>query len=109
MVNCIIMSQIALQKDCFATIKVQARVRAHVISMWSFLLLSSKLLIFLQPNLVWWYSIISQSVWWKDWTAVFKFKGIVMGENFIQCFLSVHIFSTTDAFAAKLGVQMYYY
>ena len=38
MVNCIIMSQIALQKDCFATIKVQARVRAHIISMWSFLL-----------------------------------------------------------------------
>ena len=32
-----------------------------------------------------------------------------MGENFIQCFLSVHIFSTTDAFAAKLGVQLYCY
>ena len=32
-----------------------------------------------------------------------------MVEKFIQCFLSVHIFSTTDIFTAKLGVQMYYY
>ena len=70
--------------------------------------ISSKLLIFLQLNLVWWYSIISRSVLWKEWIVVFKFKGIVIVENFIQC-LSVHIFSTTDVFAAELGVQMYYY
>ena len=36
--------------------------------------ISSELLTPQQPNLVWWYTIISQSVVWKNWVTVFKVK-----------------------------------
>ena len=36
--------------------------------------ISSELLTPQQPNLVWWYTIISQSVLWKNWVTVFKVK-----------------------------------
>ena len=34
--------------------------------------ISSELLIHWQPNLVWWYIFISQSVLWKNWITAFK-------------------------------------
>ena len=50
---------------------------------------SLEVLILLQPNLVWWYIIMSWSVLWK--VAVFKVKVTVMVHNFIEC-LSVLYF-----------------
>ena len=37
-------------------------------------IISSKLLVRLQPGLVWWYSIISQSVLQKNWITAFKVR-----------------------------------
>ena len=45
----------------------------------------------LQQNLVWWYIIISLSVLWKDWIAVFKLKVIANDYNVIE-YLSVLYF-----------------
>ena len=46
-------------------------------------IIPSELLILWQPNLVWWYIIISQSVLWKKWITAFKVKVIVKSQN--QC------------------------
>ena len=43
--------------------------------------ISSKLVIHLQPSLVWWYITKSHSVLWKKWIAVFKVKVIVKDQN----------------------------
>ena len=42
----------------------------------------SKLLVHLQPNLVWWYRIISQSVQWENGITAFKVK---VTAKFIEC------------------------
>ena len=47
----------------------------------------SELLILLLPNLVWWY-IISQSVLWRNWIAVFKVKVTAKLEN-VNEYLSI--------------------
>ena len=44
-------------------------------------IVSSELLIPWQPNMVWWYIIISQSVLWKKWMTAFKVKVRVNGQN----------------------------
>ena len=56
-------------------------------------IISSELLNFLHPNLVWWHIILSWSVLWKDWIAVFKVtvKVTVIVENFTK-YLSVCYF-----------------
>ena len=46
---------------------------------------SSKLLVSLQPNLVWWYSIISWSVLWKNGITAFKVKVIAKVKNVSEC------------------------
>ena len=63
---CIIMSQIAFQKDWFAVLKVKVTMKDHVIKVW-LSNISSELLIL---NLVWWHIIISWIVLWKDWNAL---------------------------------------
>ena len=47
---------------------------------------SSELLIFLPPNVVWWYIIISQRVLWGNWIAVFKVKVTAKLQNANECF-----------------------
>ena len=54
-------------------------------------IISSELLSFLHPNLVWWHIILSWSVLWKDLIAVFKVKVTVIVENFTKN-LSVRYF-----------------
>ena len=66
-----------------------------------------KLLILLQPNLIGGYIIISWSVFCKYWIAVVKDTVTVKAQNFIES-LSVLYFCTSDIFAVKLGVLMYY-
>ena len=51
----------------------------------------TELLIFLQPNLMGWYIIISWSVLGKKWIVVFKVKVKVKAQNFIS-FLSIAYF-----------------
>ena len=46
----------------------KGKAKAHIIKNMIFIV-SSELLILLQPNLVWWYIIISFHVVWKDWIA----------------------------------------
>ena len=50
------------KKKMFAIFKVKVTARAHMIKIWLFF---PELFISWQPNLVWWYIIISQSVLWK--------------------------------------------
>ena len=47
--------------------------------------ISSKLLILLLQSLVLWYIIISQSVLWRNWTAVFKVKVRATFQNVSEC------------------------
>ena len=54
----------------------------------------SELLIAWQPNLVWWYIIISQSVLWKKRIIAFKVKVTVKGQNVSVC--PDDIFQTTE-------------
>ena len=46
---------------------------------------SSELLIPFQPNLVWWYIILSQNVWWEYWIAVFKVKVTAKVQIVMEC------------------------
>ena len=46
---------------------------------------SSELLILLLQNLVWWYIIISLSVSWRNWIAVFKVKVTAKLQNVNDC------------------------
>ena len=66
--------------------------------------MSSELLILQQPNLVWWYMIISQNVLWKNWYIVFEVKVRVKGQN--VSFYPDDIFLTAEHFVTKLGVVM---
>ena len=72
-----------LRKDCFATIKVRDTIsyNKNIVST-----ISTEVLIFLQPNLVWWY-ITS----WKDWITVFRVSVTVMVQHITEC-LSVLYF-----------------
>lgn len=52
---------------------VTVTVRAHIIKIQLFLLYLINYFLS-QPNLVWWYTIISQSILWKDWIALFRLR-----------------------------------
>ena len=66
---------------------------------------SFKLLVRLQPNLVWWYCIIGQSVLWKNWITAFKVKVTPKVKNVCEylsgCYLLNH-----KTFCTKLGMVM---
>ena len=51
-----------MQKNWFIIYNAKFTARVYIIKIWLFFSISSKLLVCLQPNLVWWYSIISRSV-----------------------------------------------
>ena len=65
-------------------------------------MISSKSLNLLQPNVVWWYIIVSQIVFQKDWFAVFKVK-VTVKAHVIKIWIS-----NTDLFATKLGLIWWY-
>ena len=67
--------------------------------------ISSKLLFHLQPNLVLWYSIISQRIVWKILITVFKVKVTVMVQNVSEC-LSRWRLLKYRRFVTKLGMVM---
>ena len=70
--------------------------------------ITTKVLILLQTNLVWWCIAISQSVFLTDWIAVpYKIKITAKILN-IVC-LSAVSFLYRSLFATKVGVLMYYY
>ena len=59
----------------------------------------SELLIFLLPNLIWWYIIISQNVLWRNWIAVFIVSDLFTpgtGSRISNIFSSVHFSRETD-------------
>ena len=50
-------------------------------------MISSESFNLLLPNLVWWCTIMSQVVFWKDWFAVFKVK-VTVKDHIIKLWLS---------------------
>ena len=72
-----------LQKNWFTVFNVKVITRACIIK--TSLFLSSKLLVRLQPNLVWQHSIISQSVLWENGITAFKVKVTAKVQNVSEC------------------------
>ena len=66
----------------------------------------AELLIHLQPNMVWWYVIGSQSALWRNWITAFKVKVTVKGQ-----YVSIwaDIFYTPKHFVTKLHIVMHYH
>ena len=97
---CIIMDQIVMQKDWFATFKVKVT-RRLIQSNMTVSTMSTELLILSLPNLIGWYITISWSVFWKDWIAVvrarlqWRFKASMK-------FCQFCIFCTTDILVTKV-------
>ena len=60
-------------------------------------------LILLQANLVLWYIIISQSVLWRNWIAVFKVKVTAKLQD-VHDVCPDDIFRTAESFTTKLGM-----
>ena len=67
------MSQSVMQKDCCANFKVKITVKVYITKIW-LSIASSKLLVLVQANVVWWYALIRLSVFWENWMAVLKVK-----------------------------------
>ena len=102
---CIIMSQIALQKDWFAVFKIKVTMKDHVIKIW---LSSSELLILLRLNLVWWHIIKSWIVLWKDWTVLLWSRS----QKRFKIPVNVHLDNTSSAAepsVAILGMVIHYH
>ena len=71
---CIIMSQSVISKRLVCYFQGQGHNKGSYDQNRTISAVSSELLIFSLPNLVWKYSIISQSVLWKNWIVVLKIK-----------------------------------
>ena len=108
---CSIMSQSVMQERTkkFAVFKVKVTARANMIKILLFFSTFSKLLIFfLQPKLVWWYIIISQSVFGKK-------KGLLHSRSRSQWRVKKvnvcpnDIFYTAKHFVMKLGVVLHHH
>ena len=70
---------------------------------------SSKHLILLQPNLIWWYFIIGMSCGEREkkWIAAFRVKITVKVQNVIECLDD--IFWTAQPFVTKLGLVIHHH
>ena len=66
------------------------------------------LLLFLQPDFVEWYIIISRSFSWKKWVVVFKVR-LGHNEGPKLSWIVMYIFCTADLLAVKLSELMYCY
>ena len=67
--------------------------------------ISAELLIFLQPDLIGWYTIISWNVLCKNQIVVFKVKITVKVKNFIES-LCIISFVPLISWQLKVGVQI---
>ena len=93
-----------LVKRWFAVLKVKVTVKVHIIKIW-LSTIPSEVLIHLQPNLVWWYIIISWVVLWKDWIAVLYSRS--KSQQRFKISISVHlddIFPTAEPFVTRFVV-----
>ena len=70
--------------------------------------ISSKLLVSLQPNLLWWYSIISWSVLWEIGLLCSRSRSQRRVRMLVNVCLD-DIFWTTEQFVTKPGMLMQYY
>ena len=68
---CSIINQSVMQKNWFIVFNVKVTARAYIIKIW-LSVVPSKLLVRMQPNMVWYYSIISQSALWKSGITAFR-------------------------------------
>ena len=93
-----------LHRNWFAIFKVKVLTRAHNLTL---SIISSKLLICLQPNMICWCIIISQTVLFKICVAVFKVKVTAKEENVSECLED--IFLTGKYFVTKHGMMMHHY
>ena len=103
---CIIMSQIALQKDWFAVFKIKVTVKDDIIKIWLFHMLS-ELLIPLQLNLVWLYIIIRWIDLWTDGIALLWSRS--RSQKRFRIPVTVHlddISSAAEPSITKLGMVM---
>ena len=103
---CIIMSQIVFQKDLFAVFKVKVTVKAHIIKILLFNILS-ELLMLLQLNLVWWHIIIRWIVSWNYWIALLWSRS--RSQKSFRILVNVHqdeISSAAELSVIKLGIVM---
>ena len=112
-----------MQKNWFTVFNVKVTVMAYSNNKnMTICIVSSKLLVGLQPNLVWYYSIVSQSVLWKKGITAFKVRSqerfkmsgnvcpddifsmcpIVSAQYLLNC-------STIFCVCAELGMVVYYH
>ena len=105
---CSIVCQSVLRTNwfCLAIFKVKATGRAHMTKIWLSTIFS-ELLIPGQPDLVWWYIILSLSVLWKKLNYCIHSQGHSEGQNVYVCLDD--IFHTTQHFVSKLGITMHHY
>ena len=82
---CIIMSRCVMQKNWFTIFNVKVTARANIIKIWLVLQYFTKLLVGLQPKMVWTYNIISLSVLWKILITAFKVKVTARIQNVSEC------------------------
>ena len=80
---------------CFLQGHGLVTVKSYILKIWPSPF-SSELLVLLIPHLVWWYMIVSRSVLWKDWIAVFKVKVTAKIHSFNAC--PDEIFETAERF-----------
>ena len=80
------------EKNLLAIFMVKVTARVHMIKKWFVLLYLQNCCFFFQPNLVWWYINMSQSVLWKKWITAFKIKVTEKVQNFNEC-LSAYFLS----------------
>ena len=78
------MGQIVMQEDWFPVFKVRVTVRAHLIKYDCFYHMHWTTDLFLQPNLIGWYIIISWTDLCKKYIVVFKVKVSVKVQNSIE-------------------------
>ena len=79
------------RKKLFAIFKVKVTAKAHIIKIYDSFFSSSELLNLLQPNLVWLYIIISQSVLWKkNWLLHSRPRS----QGRVKMSMFVHLIST---------------
>ena len=100
------MSQSVMRKKLFAIFKVKVTGRAHMIKT-RLSTISSELLILRQPNLVWWYIIISRSVLWKKLNYCIQGQGHSKGSK-CQCLSGWYLIIARN-FVTKLGIVMHHH
>ena len=83
---CSISSWNVVQKKIFSIFKVKVTARAHMIKIW-LSVMSSELLTLCQPNLVWWYIIISQIIFWEKLDYCIQGQGHSEGSEYWWMFV----------------------